>query len=187
MRRRSQLMFAHVLPPSSDRQTEPCASDAIRDVAPHGMTPDEPVWISAYIRLPFDGAIATSVLPYGDFGSPGCVTLVNVLPPSRDMWIPLPAPPLWSTCVWRYICHVPAITTVGSCCDICRPEQPVCSSTNSTCCQLLPASSVRKTPRSFCGPVPRPSAQTSTMFSLVGCTTTVPMRPVSTSPMWVHV
>ena len=61
-----------------------------------------------------------------------------------------------------------ASTTFGFCCAICRPEQPVSWFTKSTCCQVLPPSSVRKTPRSFCGPVARPSAQTRTMFSFVG-------------------
>src|SRR5215471_3607107 len=187
MSRRSQLALFHVLPPSSDRHREPCASDVSRVVAPHGCTPSAPVWMSAYMRLGSDGAIATSVLPYGDFGNPGSAILVNVFPPSCEMWMPLPGPPLSSTCVCRYICHVPASTTFGSFCEICRPEQPVFSSTKSTCSQVLPPSSVRNTPRSRCGPVARPSAQTRTMFSLVGCTTIVPMRPVSASPIFVHV
>src|SRR3990170_4939315 len=149
MSRRSQLTFDHLRPPSSDRHSDPCASDLSRIDAPHGWTPSAPVWMSAYIRLPSDGAIATSVLPYGDFGNPGSVIFVKVFPPSREMWMPLPIPPLSSTCVCRKISHVPARTTFGSFCEICRPEQPV--------------------------------------FSLDGCTTMVPMRPVSASPIFVHV
>ena len=57
------------------------------------VTPSPPVWISAYMRLPFEGAIATSVLPYGDFGRPVAVTFVNVRPLSFDRWMPLPGPP----------------------------------------------------------------------------------------------
>src|SRR6185436_10883992 len=122
MRRRSQLTFVQLLPPSSDRHTEPCASDFVRDADPHVCTPSAPVWISTYMRLGSDGAIATSVLPYGDFGKPGSAIRVNVLPPSCEMWMPLPGPPLSSTCVCRYISHVPARTRFGSFCDICRPE-----------------------------------------------------------------
>src|SRR5919106_5378628 len=137
MRRRSQLTLRHERPASSERQTEPCACDAIP------FTPSEPVWISAYIRLPSDGAIATSVLPYGGRGSPGCSIRLNERPPLREMYMPLPIPPLCSTCVCSSISHVSASTMFGSCCDICSPEQPVFSFTNSTCCQVRPPLSVR--------------------------------------------
>ena len=46
----------------------------------------------------------------------------------------------------------------GSCGSIARPEQPVLPLTNRTCFQVLPPSSVRHTPRDFCGRVPVPSA-----------------------------
>ena len=44
----------------------------------------------------------------------GRVIFVNVLPPSREMWMAAGHAPLSSTCVWRKISHVPAMTTFGS-------------------------------------------------------------------------
>src|SRR5438093_998713 len=76
----------HVSPPSSDRQICP------RSVAfPfHGIP--SPVSISAYMRLGFDGAMATPTLPTPTscFGMP-LVTRFQVLPPSIDLYTPIPS------------------------------------------------------------------------------------------------
>ncbi len=100
------------------------------------------VWISAYTRLESEGAMATSILPTGGVGRPR-VRRVHVVPPSREAYTPLPAPPLNMAQVCITTCHVPANNTVGSCASIARPEQPVFALTNSTRCHVLPPSSVR--------------------------------------------
>jgi hypothetical protein len=65
-------------PPSSDRQSDPWSA----------------VWISAYIRLELDAAIATSILPTGGFGMPAeTSTFFHVAPPSCVMCTPLPGVP----------------------------------------------------------------------------------------------
>ena len=48
--------------------------------------------------------------------------------------------------------------TFGSFASIDSPEQPVFSSTKSDDVHVAPPSVLLKTPRSFCGPVPRPTA-----------------------------
>src|SRR5512143_3421804 len=101
--------------------------------------------------------------------------------------MPLLGPPLNIAHVCITTCHAPANKTFGLRTSIVSPEHPVFSSTNSTCFHVLPPSVVRNTPRSCCGPVARPSAQTKTMFGLVGCTTMRWMRPVSARPMLIHV
>src|SRR5215831_3444073 len=72
---RCQLTTVHVAPASSERQTDPCAAD----LAP--LTPSDPVWINAYMRLLSDGAIWTSILPTGGVGRP-LVRWVQLAPPS---------------------------------------------------------------------------------------------------------
>src|SRR2546429_9246108 len=74
---RSQLTTFHDVPPSSERHREPWLA----------------VWISAYTRLESEGAMATSILPTGGVGRPR-VRRVHVVPPSREAYPPLPAPPL---------------------------------------------------------------------------------------------
>ena len=143
MSERSQLTTFHVAPVSSERHTEPWSA----------------VWISAYMRVPSEGAIWTSTLPNGDFGIP-VVIFVHFAPPSFVRYTPLPGPPLFSTHVCCSTCHVPASSVSGFFASIDRPEQPVLGSTKRTRCQLAPPSVVLKTPRSSCGPVRRPDAQT---------------------------
>ena len=103
------------------------------------------------------GAMATSILPSGDFGMPWSSTRVQFVPPSWVMKTPLPGPPL--NIAPRYAsppatCRQSVMS--GLCGSMDRPEQPVFSSTNSTRSQCWPPSVVRKTPRSCCGPVRRP-------------------------------
>ena len=59
---------------------------------------------------------------------------------------------------------------------------PVESLTNSTFCHVLPPSTVRKMPRSGCGPYACPSAATSTRSGSVGSIAMRAMRPVFSSP-----
>src|SRR5690348_10062058 len=124
--------------------------------------------MSAYTRLEFDGATATSILPTGERGSPGSVMRDQVAPVSRDTYTPLPGPPLNMAHVCMTTSHVPAKSTPGLVASIERPEQPVFSLTNSTRFHVVPPSVVRNTPRSSCGPVARPSAQTKTMLGFAG-------------------
>ena len=72
----------------------------------------------------------------------------------------LPGPPLSSPHVCCSACQKPASRIPGFFASIDRPEHPVFPSTNSTRFQLAPPSVVLKTPRSSCGPVMRPCAQT---------------------------
>src|SRR5262245_47002587 len=120
---RSQLTVFHDAPPSSERQSDPWFA----------------VWTSANIRFEFDGAMATSILPTGDFGNPFS-SRAHVVPPSRDMYTPLPGPPLNMAHVCMTTSHAPAISTLGSLASIASPEHPVRSSTNSTRCHVLPPS-----------------------------------------------
>ncbi len=99
--------------------------------------------MSAYIRLEFDGAIATSILPTGDFGRPGCTIFFQVVPPSFEMWMPLPGPPLNMAQVCITTSHVPAIRMSGLFASMARPDTPVSGLTKSTRCQVAPPSVVR--------------------------------------------
>src|SRR6185369_6485034 len=97
MRGRCQLTTFHFTPPSSERQTEPWSA----------------VWISAYTRLEFVGATATSILPIGGFGSPGSSTCFHVSPPSRVTHTPSLGSfvPLYIAYVCMITCHMPANST----------------------------------------------------------------------------
>ena len=108
---------------------------------------------------------------------------VHFDPPSRETNTPLPGPPLNIAHVCISTCQVPANSVRGLLGSIARPEQPVFSSTNRTRSQCWPPSVVRKTPRSCCGPVVRPTAQTKTISGFLGWTSTLAIRPVSSSPM----
>src|SRR6185437_8463355 len=78
MRLRSQLTTFQLPPPSSLRHTEPWSF----------------VWINAYMRCGLEGAMVTSILPSGGFGSPfAIVRCVQVWPLSCEMYTPLPGPP----------------------------------------------------------------------------------------------
>src|ERR1043165_10249088 len=57
----------------------------------------------------------------------------------------------------------------------------------STFLQVLPPSRVRNTPRSGFGPCAWPSAATYAMSGSCGCTRTLPMLRVFSSPRWVQV
>jgi hypothetical protein len=93
---------------------------------------------------------------------------VQVVPPSRDTNTPLPGPPLIIAHGCISTCHVPAKIMRGFFASIDKPLQPVFSSTKSTRSHFCPPSVVRKTPRSCCGAVRRPTAQTKTISGFVG-------------------
>src|SRR5215510_2037846 len=115
MSERSQLTTFHVVPASSERQTDPWFA----------------VWISAYMRLLSEGAICTSIFPTGDFGRP-FDSFVHFAPPSFVMYTALPGPPLVCTHVCCSACQKPASRTFGFFASIERPEHPVFGSANST-------------------------------------------------------
>src|SRR6185312_6099984 len=172
MRLRSQLTTFQLPPPSSLRHTEPWSF----------------VWINAYMRCGLDGAMVTSILPSGGFGSPfSVVRCVHVWPLSCEMYTPLPAPPLSSAQVRTLNCHVPASTVSGFAGSMLSPLQPVSSLTNSVCFHVLPPSVVRNTPRSCCGAAPEPSAHTNTLFVSFGLMRMRAMRPVFGNPMCFQV
>ena len=136
-----------VSPPSSDRQICP------RSVGCPFQGIPSPVSISAYMRLGFEGAMATPTLPTPTdcFGIPLMIR-IHVVPPSRERNSPLPGPPLSYPQACTSTCHIPARTMRGFFGFMAMSEQPVFSSTNSTRSQLLPPSVVRNTPRSCWGP-----------------------------------
>src|SRR6185437_4605331 len=172
MRLRSQLTTFQLAPPSSLRHTDPWSF----------------VWINAYMRCGFEGAMDTSILPSGGFGSPlAVVRCVQVCPLSCEMYTPLPGPPLSSAQVRTLNCQVPASTVSGWPGSMLSPLQPVSSLTNSVCFQVLPPSVVRNTPRSRCGAAPEPSAQTSTLSVSFGLIRISAIRPVFGNPMCFQV
>ena len=64
----------------------------------------------------------------------------HVVPPSRDVQMPLPAPPELRPQVLICTCHMPAKRMRGLFGSITRSEAPVLSFTNSTFSQVLPPS-----------------------------------------------
>ena len=83
------------------------------------------------MRFGFDGAIATPILPTGDLGIP-FTAFVHVVPPSCEMWTPLPAPPLSIFHVCITSDHMPATIVFGSFGSSDRLEHPVFGSTKRT-------------------------------------------------------
>ena len=83
--------------------------------------------------------------------------------------------------------HIPAMSTLGFFASIERLEHPVFTSTKAMRFHVAPPSVVLKTPRSSCGPVALPNAQTKTTWALSGCTMMREMRPLSLSPMFCQV
>src|SRR3974390_3155937 len=102
-----------------------------------------PVSISAYTRWELARVIARPILPTGRVGSPLPVRRVQVVPPSVDFQIPLPAPPLLRPQVCTSTCQNPANRIRGLLGSITRSEAPVLSLTNSTRSHVVPPSVVR--------------------------------------------
>ena len=102
-----------------------------------------PVSMSAYTRSELALLIARPILPTGFVGSPLPVRRFQVVPPSRDVQMPLPAPPLVRPHVLISTCQKPAKRMRGLFGSITRSLAPVESFTNSTRSQFLPPSVVR--------------------------------------------
>src|SRR5262245_5310630 len=109
------------------------------------------------MRFESDGAMATSILPTGGRGIP-VSTRFQFVPPSCVMYTPLDGPPLYSCHVRCNSCHAPATSVFGSFASIDSAEQPVSAFTKSDGFHVVPPSVDLNTPRSCCGPVPRPTA-----------------------------
>ena len=73
---------------------------------------------------------------------------VHVLPPSTDLYGPLPFPPLYISHGRRYTGQNDAYTFRGLTGSMTTSTAPVVSSTNSTFSQVAPPSRVRNSPRS---------------------------------------
>ena len=87
------------------------------------------------VQLPIQGLLPA--------GSPLPLSRFQVVPPSREIQRPLPAPPLVRPQVWISICQVPANRMRGLLGSITRSEAPVLSLTKRTRSQLFPPSVVR--------------------------------------------
>ena len=77
---------------------------------------------------------------------------VHVSPASRDIQMPLPAPPLFLSHGTMYCCQLAAKSTRGLVGSMATSMMPVLSFTNSTFFHSLPPLVVRHSPRSACGP-----------------------------------
>src|SRR5947207_11431446 len=148
----------NVLPPSSDRKMQPFMSASTE----------------AQTRCGFTGDTVTPIFPRFDAGRPA-VSLVQVSPPSVDLYSPAPGPVLVMFHGVRSTCHVDAYSTRLLDGSIAMSAAPVSSSTNNTFCQLLPPSPVRNTPRSALGPYGCPIAATYTISGFVGL---IRIRPI---------
>ena len=92
----------NVFPLSSDLHNSP---DSVS--TPFKGTPS-PVSISAYNLSGLAGVIARAILPTSFLGKPLPFNFIQLLPPSTDLNIPPPGPPLTLLQVLRSICHAPA-------------------------------------------------------------------------------
>src|SRR5579884_2802305 len=79
----------------------------------------------------------------GDLGVGVGINCVQVSPPSREVYSPLPGPPLVKAHGTRRACHRPANSTRGLFGSKHTSDAPVSLSLNSTRCQVLPPSVVR--------------------------------------------
>ena len=112
------------------------------------------------MRFESDGAMATSILPTGGFGMPALALRPGRAAVARQVDAAARARRSRTGACASRTSHVPARSTSGFFASIEMPEHPVFASTNSTRFHVAPPSVVLKTPRSCCGPVVRPSAQT---------------------------
>ena len=112
------------------------------------------------MRSEFALDMPSPIFPSVDVGRPFPWTRFQVVPPSRDIQMPLPAPPEVRPQVWISNCHVAAKRMRGLFGSMIRSEAPVLSFTKSTFSHDLPPSMVRKIPRSGCGPYAWPSEAT---------------------------
>ena len=85
----------------------------------------------AYTLSGAAGVIAKAILPTAFVGSPLFLSLTQLSPPSVDLKIPLPLPPLILCQGFSSRCQAPAKRTLGLSVSITISEIPVFSSTNS--------------------------------------------------------
>src|SRR5690349_5055973 len=115
----------------TSRQVPPASSD--RNRPPAGAS------TSAYTRFGLAADTLSPILPIGAAGRPGLVvSSVQVWPPSVDLNIPLPGPPLLSSHGWRTACHSEAYSTCAFDGSSSTSTGAVRSSRNSTRSQLAP-------------------------------------------------
>src|SRR6185437_3956996 len=98
--------------------------------------------ISAYTRVLF-GATATPIFPHTPSGSPLPVSWFQVVPPSVDLYSPLPGPPLSDRHGSRMNWYSPAYSTCVLFGSKVTSTPPVLSSLYSTFVQFCPPSVVR--------------------------------------------
>ena len=94
--------------------------------------------ISAYTFSEFARLTVIAILPIS-FGKPSCI-LFQVVPPSVDLYKPLPGPPLVTFQGVRPCSHIAAYKMVGLFISIDNSAQPVLSSINKTLFQVAPPS-----------------------------------------------
>jgi hypothetical protein len=92
-----------VSPPSSDLNRRPLSVGL-----PSGVGTPSPVSMSAYTRVGIALLIPSPTFPTVFDGSAEPVSFFQVVPPSVDFQIPLPAPPLERPHVLISICQNPA-------------------------------------------------------------------------------
>ena len=92
-------------------------------------------------ELAFD--MASPILPSCVVGRPFPVSRFHVVPPSRDIQMPLPAPPDTRPHVLICTCHMPANRMRGLFGSMISSDAPVLSFTNSTRSHDFPPSMLR--------------------------------------------
>ena len=127
-------MSLNVLPLLSERHSSP---DSVS--FPLYGTPS-PVSIRAYNLSGAAGVIAKAILPTSFVGRPFPLNRFHVIPPSVDLKIPLPGPPLILCHVLSSRCQAPANNTSGLSVSITISDIPVFSSTKSVCFHDFPPS-----------------------------------------------
>ncbi len=115
----------------------------------------------AHTRSGSAGDTAIPILPIVPLGSPSLrVISVQLSPPSVDLNMPLPGPPLSSAYGMRRTCHRAAYSTRGFEGSIIRSTAPVFSSRYRIRSHVCPPSLERYTPRCSLGPKMCPRAAT---------------------------
>src|SRR6185312_12052216 len=134
------------------------------------------------MRVPL-GATAIPILPHTPLGRPLPVSWVQVVPPSVDLYRPLPGPPLSERQGRRRNWYIAAYTIWLLLGSNSTSTAPVLSSLYRTFFQVWPPSSERKRPRSALGPEACPMAATKTRLGSLGSIRTWAMCWVSSRPM----
>src|ERR1035437_2894868 len=145
-------MSVHVAPASSERNSPPFSCST-----------------SATTRFASTDETEMPILPSIPAGSPcACVISVHVSPPSVDLYIPLPGPPLDICHSLRYASQSAAYMTFGFFWSISTSMPPDAGPLYRTLRQLFPPSVDLKMPRSSLLTPYFPKSATNTMFGFVG-------------------